>query len=453
MMRLSYLLARRTPPARRMAGAVVATLAATMAAASTPVHAQRTPVAIRGGTVITMAGARIPGGTVLLRDGKIVAVGAQVAIPNGATIVDATGKYVMPGIVDAMTYYGVDAADLAELSSPITPQVRILNAYHPSGASFTGSAGPLRASELLAGGVTTQYVGPGDATIVGGQGAVVKTAAADLGGLTVRDPAAMNINIGVGPTKTFRERKQTPNTHSAVMSLLRQALVRAQEYEAAGKAYAARPAAERAKTTPPRNDAGTDALVALLHREMPARIQANTAQDIRGAIGLAEEFGLELVIHGGAQAYQLRDVLAAKKIPVVLGPVSHPYVSGEEIPDVREYPAPDERNAAWLTAAGVPVAIGSYSRGLGAIASGVTGKWLLLESALATSYGLSEDDALRAITSTPARILGVAGRVGSLEVGKDADVLILDGPPLSVKTWVERTYVDGELVHTRTPQR
>ncbi|MDQ6830467.1 MAG: amidohydrolase family protein, partial [Gemmatimonadota bacterium] len=127
------------------------------------------------------------------------------------------------------------------------------------------------------------------------------------------------------------------------------------------------------------------------------------------------------------------------------------YISGEEIPDRREYPAPDERNAARLRAAGVDFAIASYAHGLGNIASGITGKWLLIDAALAGGYGLDDESILRAVTIAPARILGVAQRVGSIEPGKDADIIILDGPPLSIKSWVERVYVDGELVHQRSP--
>jgi imidazolonepropionase-like amidohydrolase len=189
--------------------------------------------------------------------------------------------------------------------------------------------------------------------------------------------------------------------------------------------------------------------VRVLHRELPARIQANTITDIRGAMRLADEFGLDLIINGGAQAYQVKQELAAKKIPVVLGPISHPFISGEEIPDLKEYPAPDERNAGWLQAAGVEVAIASYSHGLGGIASGITGKWLLIDAALAEGYGMPPDQILRAVTINAAEILGVANRVGSLAPGKDADVIVLDGPPLSIKSWVERVYVDGALVHQR----
>ena len=402
-------------------------------------------VAIRGATVLTMAGPPMRGATVLIRNGKIAGVGTNLAIPSDANIVDASGKYVMPGLIDAMTYYGIDAQDLAEASDPITPELRIIDAYDPTGMGFASGAGPLRASELLIGGVTAQYVGPGDATIVSGQGAVVKTAGANLGAITVKEPAAMDMSVGSGPTKTFRAKNRTPNTHSAVMSLLRQSLIRAQEYDRAWQVYDS----AKSRATPPKRDPGMDALVKVLHRQMPARIQANTITDIRGAMRLADEFNFNLIINGGAQAYQMKAELAAKKIPVVLGPISHPFISGDEIPDLKEYPAPDERNAGWLHQAGVPIAIASYSHGLGGLAQPVTGKWLLIDASLAAGYGLPDDEVLRAITLYPAQILGVADRLGSIEIGKDGDVIVLDGPPLSIKTWVESVYVGGELVYQR----
>jgi imidazolonepropionase-like amidohydrolase len=415
---------------------------------NTPPSALRA-VAIRNATVLTMNGPALRGATVLIRNGKIAGVGTNLTIPSDATVIDATNKYVMPGLIDAMTYYGIDAQDLAEASDPITPELRIIDAYDPTGMGFVSGAGPLRANELLTGGVTAQYVGPGDATIVSGQGAIVKTAGRNLSDITVKEPAAMDMSVGAGPTKTFRAKNRTPNTHPAVMSLLRQSLIRAQEYDRAWQTYTASPDSARARSAPPKREAGMDALVKVLHRQMPARIQANTVTDIRGAMRLAEEFGFDLVVNGGAQAYQMKSELAAKKIPVVLGPISHPFISGDEIPDLKEYPAPDERNAAWLRQAGVPIAIASYSHGLGGLAQPITGKWLLIDAALAQGYGLPEDEVLRAVTLYPAQILGVADRLGSLETGKDADVIILDGPPLSMKTWVESVFVGGELVYTR----
>src|SRR5947209_9525093 len=197
-------------------------------------------VAIRGATVLTMIGPPLRNGTVLIRGGKIAAVGTNVAIPTDANVVDASGKYVMPGLIDAMSYFGIDAQDLAEASDPITPEVRIIDAYDPTGQGFASGAGPLRANELLIGGVTAQYVGPGDATIVSGQGAIVKTAGRSLADLVVKEPAGMDLSVGAGPTKTFRAKNRTPNTHPAVMSLLRQSLIKAQEYDRASQAYASR---------------------------------------------------------------------------------------------------------------------------------------------------------------------------------------------------------------------
>ena len=220
--------------------------------------------------------------------------------------------------------------------------------------------------------------------------------------------------------------------------MLRQLLVKAQEYQ-------------RTKQQTPGGprDLGMEALGRLLSREIPGRIQANAATDIRSALRLAQEFGFDLIVDGGAGAWELRDELVARRVPVVLGQVSHPYVSNEEIPDTQDYPPVDERLPARLTAAGIKTAIATFSRAFGSLAPAGSGKWLLIDAAIAAGYGMSEADVLKAATLVPAEILGVAARVGSLEVGKDADVVILDGPPLSVKTWVQRVYVNGELVYQK----
>jgi imidazolonepropionase-like amidohydrolase len=224
----------------------------------------------------------------------------------------------------------------------------------------------------------------------------------------------------------------------AESAMLRQLFVKAQEYQ-------------RNKTTNatlPR-DIGMEALGRLLRKEIPARIQANNATDIRTALRLAQEFNFDVIIDGAAGAWEFRDELAAKKVGVVLGQVSHQYVSNEEIPDKQDYPKPDERLASRLTNAGIPTAMATFSRAFGTLAPAGTGKWLLIDAALAAGYGMTDDQVLKAVTLVPAQILGVGDRVGSLEVGKDADVIVLDGPPLSVKSWVQRVYVNGELVYTK----
>ncbi|MCY3548489.1 MAG: amidohydrolase family protein [Gemmatimonadetes bacterium] len=395
-------------------------------------------VALTGGLVYPISSEPIEGGTVLMVDGRIAAVGADVDIPAGAEVVDVTGSVVMPGIVDAMSYYGLAAEDMNEVPTPLTPELRIIEAFSPFGTFGSGEAGEIRVRGLLQGGVTAMYVGPGDATVVGGQGVVVKTAGARFDALIVREPAAIDITLGGRPASTYREQSRSPSTRMAVVAQLRDLLVRAQEWMATSDAAAAAP-----------RNLGMEALARLLNGEIPARVQANATRDIRVAMELAEEFGFELVIDGGAGAHQMAAELADRGIPVVLGPISHPYISGEEIPDPGDYGSVDERNAVWLNEAGVHVSLASFSRGFGPFGPGVAGQWLLIDGSIARGHGMSEADVLRAVTLNPAEVLGVADRLGSLEVGKDADVVVFDGDPLSILTWASRVYVAGQLVHER----
>lgn len=395
-------------------------------------------VALTGGLVYPVSSEPVPGGTVLIVDGRIAAVGADVDIPAGAEVVDVTGSVVMPGIIDAMSYYGIAGEDMNEVPNPLTPELRIIEAFAPFGTFGSGEAGEIRVRELLSGGVTATYIGPGDATVVGGQGAVVKTAGARFDDLIVREPAAIDITLGGRPASTYREQSRSPSTRMAVVAQLRDLLVRTQEWMATSDAVDASP-----------RNLGMEALARMLRGEIPARVQANATRDIRVAMELAEEFGFELVIDGGAGAHQMAGELADRGIPVVLGPISHPYISGEEIPDPGDYGGVDERNAVWLNEAGVHLSLASFSRGFGSFGPGVAGQWLLIDASIARGHGMSEADVLRAVTLNPAEVLGVADRLGSLEAGKDADVVVFDGDPLSIRTWATRVYVGGQLVYER----
>jgi imidazolonepropionase-like amidohydrolase len=273
---------------------------------------------------------------------------------------------------------------------------------------------------------------------VGGQGAVVKAAGATLDAVLVKEPAAMDMTLGSPPKAVARAANRDPYTRMAEVAMIRQLLVRGQEYQRNRQANPNLP-----------RDLGLEAIGRLLRKEIPARIQANNATDIRSALRLGEEFGFDVILDGGAGAWEFKDQLLARKVPVVLGQISHQYVSNEEIPNKEDYPTPDERLAARLTSAGVTTALATFSRSFGSLAPAGTGKWLLIDAGISAGYGMTDDQVLRAVTLVPAQILGVADRVGSLEVGKDADVVILDGPPLSVKTWVQRVYVNGELVYVK----
>src|SRR5688500_8396021 len=352
-----------------------------------------------------------------MRGGKIVAVGANVQVPAGAEIVDAAGKYVMPGVIDAASHIGMEATDLNEPTDPMTPQNRAWESYNPFGTFGSGQPAPLRNKEALSGGVTTMYISPADAQLLGGQGAVIKTAGAALDAVLVREPAAIDITLGTPPKTAARAQNRDPFTRMAESAMLRQLFVKAQEYQ---RTKASTP------TTP--RDRGMEALGRLLRREIPARIQANSPTDIRAALRLSQDFGFDLVIDGATGAWEFKDELAARKVGVVLGQVSHQYVSNEEIPDKSDYPKPDERLAGRLTNAGIPTAMATFSRAFGTLAPAGTGKWLLIDAAVAAGYGMTDEQVLKAVTLVPAQILGVADRVGSCTVGKVAVRYVLDVP-------------------------
>lgn len=433
-------------------------------------------IAIKGGTILTMTGKSIVRGIVLIRDGKIAEIGMDVKIPEGALVLDASDKYIMPGIVDAMSYYGIRPLDRNEGTNPVTPQNRIIQAYNPYSDYIKEKGYPSRNREILCGGVTALYIAPGNRQVIGGQGAVVKTYGNKNDGIVLLEPASIDITMGDPVKSAFGAKNQSPMTRMSIAALLRKTLVGAQGYvrrlEAAEKKKEeARAAKEAEKGKDKKNkdkkkkekgafqnpappapppDLGMEAMAKLLRKEIPARFEANLTDDIRTAIRIAEEFDLRIVIDGGAGAYKVKDILAEKQIPVVLSPISHPFVSGQPVDYSPElYTLRDERTPALLTGAGVKIALASFGYGTGYTGSFYHGRWLLLEAALATGFGLSDEDALKAVTINPAEILGVADRIGSIELGKDADIIILNGHPLNIKSWVEQVLVKGEVVYKK----
>ena len=390
------------------------------------------PLAIKGGRIITISGSVIEKGTILIDGGIIRDVGLDIEIPKDAEIIDARGQIIMPGLIDAMTYYGIDPKDLNESIKPISPELRIIESYYPFG-KFGDGSGEIKANDLLSGGITTIYIAPGDATILGGQGAIVQTAAFSFDEMIVKAPAAIDMTFGSKPGKINREENRTPVTKMAAISQLRETLIKAQEYQKNNKV----------------RDLGMEALGQLLEKKIPARIQANSPGDIRSAINLANEFKFDLIIDGGASSDTYINEIAKGNIPIILGPVSHPYISGEEIPDYLEYPSIDEGLAGRLEKAGINIAFGSFSYGLGSLAKGITGKWLLIDAAISTGYGMSEQAVLRSLTLGAAEILGIEDKFGSLEKGKQADIILLDGDPLSIRTWVQKVYISGRLVYSK----
>jgi imidazolonepropionase-like amidohydrolase len=400
-------------------------------------------IAITNGKVMTITQGTFERGTVLIEDGRIVAVGAQVEIPAGAEVYDATGKVVVPGLIDAHCHVGLFAdgigwehADGNEMTDPVTPHMRALDAVHPEDPAF---------KELVAAGVTTVLTGPGSGNLIGGQSVCVKTAPKpSVEQMVLLEPAGMKMALGENPKRVYGEQKKVPSTRMGNAAALRTALVDAQNYLEQWRHYETELAAYRAKAEvgdreakppqPPKRDLKLEALGKVLRREMKARVHAHRADDMLTAIRIAEEFNLDLTLEHATEGYKIAGILVARGIPVTAGPILFSRTK-YELRDMTP------KNPGLMARAGVKVAIQTDET------SAV--KYLTINAALAAREGMPEEEALKAITINAAEIIGVADRVGSLEVGKDADVVVFSAHPFDYRAVTELVLVDGQVAYRR----
>jgi imidazolonepropionase-like amidohydrolase len=400
-------------------------------------------IAIVNGKVMTITQGTLDPGTVLVEGGRIVAVGQELVIPEDAEIYDAAGKVVMPGLIDPHCHVGLwpegigwEHSDGNEMTDPITPHLRALDAVHPEDDAFP---------ELVAAGVTTVLTGPGSGNLIGGQSVCLKTMPRpSVEEMVLLEPAGMKMALGENPKRVYGAQKKAPSTRMANAAALRAALVDAQNYldkwqrhEEEVERYQAKVQAGDAEVDPPKppeRDLKLEALGRVLRREMKARVHAHRADDMLTAIRIAEEFGLDLTLEHATEGYKIADVLAAKGIPVTAGPIL--FSRGKY-----ELRRMTPRNPGLMAKAGVKVAIQTDE--MSAV------KYLTINAALAVREGLPEDEALKAITINAAEIIGVEDRVGSLEAGKDADVVVFDGHPFDYRTVVDLVLVDGQVAYRR----
>ncbi len=401
-------------------------------------------LAITNGKVLTITQGTFDIGTVLIDNGKIAAVGPDVTIPPGAEVYDAAGKVVMPGLIDAHCHTAVFAdgvgwehSDGNEMTDPITPHMRALDAVHPEDMAFR---------DLIAAGVTTILTGPGSGNLIGGQGICLKTVPKPtVDEMILMEPAGMKMALGENPKRVYGDQKKMPSTRMGNAAVLRAALVDAQSYltkwqryEEELSAYQAKADAGDEKAEPPKppdRDLKLEALGRVLRRELKARVHAHRADDMLTAIRIAEEFGLDLTLEHATEGYKIAPILAAKGIPVTAGPILFSRAKVE----LREM---TPKNPGLMAQAGVKVAIQTDE--MSAV------QYLALNAALAVREGMTEEAALRAITINAAEIIGVANRVGSLEPGKDADVVVFNGHPFDYRTVAELVIVDGQVAYKRS---
>jgi imidazolonepropionase-like amidohydrolase len=385
--------------------------------------------AITGGRVVPVAGQPIDGGTVLLDAGKIVAVGGpDVTVPDGTEVVDASGKWVLPGFIDAHAHVGVHeeaegwaGSDVNEMTRPVTAYVRALDAINPAEQGFRDAIG---------GGVLAVNINPGSGNPIGGQTAAVKCWGRVVDQMVLREPAGMKSALGENPKRVYGERKETPSTRLGTAAVIREAFVQASNYLAKLEAAEREPEDER---KPVDRDLGLEALGRVLRREIPWRQHCHRADDIATAMRISREFGYQLVIDHGTEAHLLADLIAEQDIPVIIGPL---FTSRSKV----ELRNRSLANPGRLAAAGVTIAITTDH-------PVVPIHFLIHQASLAVKEGLDPRTAIEAVTINPARILGVEDRIGSLEPGKDADLVIWSGDPLDVNSRAERAYQDGREIY------
>ena len=384
-------------------------------------------LAIKNAKIYPVDGPVIENGTVLIDGGKISNVGANVAIPAGAEVVDAGGRSVYPGFVDAHCHLGMwesaigfEGDDGNEATDPITPHMRGIDGFNPLDETV---------KEALEAGVTCCATGPGSANVVGGTFMVIKTHGDRVDDMVIKDPLAMKIAFGENPKRVYNSKSKTPSTRMGTAALLRETLAKAVRYneqiERAGDDASKLPA----------YDAKMEAMLPVVRKQIPLKAHAHRADDIFTAIRIAKEFGVGITLEHCTEGHLIADYLAKEGARAIIGP-SFGHKTKFELTN-KSFETP-----GILARAGVKVAIMTDS-------PVVPLATLPLMAGMAAQAGMDRNAALRAVTLSPAEILGLESRLGSLTPGKDADLSVYDGDPLDITGHAWMVIVDGKVVYKK----
>jgi imidazolonepropionase-like amidohydrolase len=398
----------------------------TLAAFSQTAHHD---VVIKNATLMTVTHGNIKNGQIYIKDGKIAAVGETVNAPASATVIDAEGKYLTPGIVDCHSHIALDD-DVNEATSPITPQMMMKDAFDYQDKAIY---------RALAGGVTTSLLLHGSANMIGGQAVVIKHKyGASRDEMLFPDaPRSIKFASGENPKRVYGTREQLPSTRMGNFAVQREALVEAQDYMREWDAYDEKIKRNKGDkdASPPKRDLKLDALADILRGKLMVQIHIYRADEMLTEIAMAKEFGYKIrAFHHALEAYKVADQLAANNIGIATFADWWGYK--REAWDAIPW------NAVMAMRKGVRVAIKSDSEDYT--------RRLNQEAAKTIRYGgATEEEALKMITLNPAWIVGIDDRIGSIDIGKDADLVIWDGYPLSTQGVPEKVFIDGEVYFDR----
>jgi imidazolonepropionase-like amidohydrolase len=393
-------------------------------------EAQNPPIVIRGATVLTMTHGAIENGTVVIRNGKIDAVGADVTIPEGAQVIDAHGEYVLPGLVDPHSHLGVDSlpevqanSDTNEMTGDVEAQVHAEDSINLDDPEIP---------RAVSAGVTTLQILPGSGNNIGGWAAIVKL----TGGQTLEEikfpdaPASMKWAWGENPKRVYGSRNEAPATLMGEAAVVRQRLLDAQNYAAKWKAWET----GGRQGAPPERNLQLEALEQVIEGKVRLNIHSYQVNHFEALFRIADEFHFQIAaLHHALDAYMIAPEIARRHIGVVTFADQWGFkVEGwDAIP----------QNAYILWKEGVTVSLHTDS-------PVIEEKNYIEQAAIVNHFGTPDEAALQMVTINPARILGIDQRVGSIDPGKDADLTVWNGPPLELTSKADRVFINGKLVYS-----
>ena len=383
-------------------------------------------ILIKNGKITTMTGTNYDPGSLLIKDEKIFKIGKDIEVdPNELTeIIDATDCWVMPGLIEAHCHIGIteekkglEGDDCNEMKDPVTPYIRGLDAINPMDSAFHNA---------ISSGITSMMVGPGSSNVVGGQFAFIKADGRCIDDMVVLEPAAMKTGFGENPKGNYTELGMKPTTRMTMAAMLRQELFEAKEYQKQKEK------AEK-KGEESEYDFEKECWLPVLRKEIPIKAHVHRADDILTAIRIAKEFDLDMTLDHCTEGHLIAKEIKASGFPAIIGPT---LASRNKI----EIQNMDFKTAGILFKSGVKVAI-MTDHPVSRI------QYLPICAGFAAKEGLGIEEGLKAITINAAEICKVADRVGSLEVGKDADIAIFTGNPMEVFTKALFTIINGEIIY------
>ncbi|MEO0258257.1 MAG: amidohydrolase [candidate division WOR-3 bacterium] len=354
----------------------------------------------------------IDGGAIFVENGKIIKVLRRRRIPKGVEVIDLKGKYILPGLIDIHTHIGLrdegaprEYSDVNEATTPATPQLYAVDAFNSESPDI---------KKALKSGVTTVFITPGSANPIGGMGSVVKFRKGSLKEMILKKDAGFKVALGENPKLTYREKRTFPSTRMATAAVIREWFYKALKYS------------EKKRKEP---DIGLDNILKVLKGKVPLRVHCHSVQDIETAIRLKEEFGVDIILEHASDA----PLIVSKLKGVVKGIAVGPLFGVSSKPESKNL---DFKNAGQLAKEGIKIAITS-DHPFNAV------YYLNIYAAMAYKEGMDEISALRAITSTPAELLGVDDMVGFIRRGSHADMVVFDKHPFDIMSRVEMVFIDG----------